>query len=998
MKCDIIIVTYNALPIVKRCIASVKKHTKFPYRLIIVDNHSSHNMADYLSTVKNAKIILNKKNYGFGYANNQALDVSDSEYVCFLNSDTIVTDGWLTKLIDVLESNEAGMVGPVTNYVSSTCQEAEVDFQYRPESNDDSKVHEFAKERYDTYKEEVIETNRLVGFCLVTKQKVIKQSGQFDERYMIGNFEDDDLGLRILERGYKLYCANGVFIYHFGGESFKDEYKKKTQQEILETNRKKYVEKWYDSGRINHLKTVTKPLRIVYLLASDSATGGVKVVFEHCNRLAARGHDVKIICGIKEAARKWFDIKVPIIYNNLETIPACDILVGTYFTTLPYLQKSHARVKVHLCQGYEGLLHEDRAVLGTISTNYASIPDKIVISKWLKEIIDDKYKINSNYISNGIDPYVFSFKRHKRNKVPRILITGTFSLGIKGVDVAIKAIQKLQHKFEIVRLSSSDAQGEPIKSEYYNMSRMTQDEIARVYESCDITICASYKVEGFSLHPLESMASGTPVITTDNGGVMDYAKSNYNAVVVPAGKPEAIAHNINLLLNNVDLYEKLAENGINTAKGYYWYKKIDEIEKLYYGLFKKAIHNGTTNISLCMIVKDEEENLERCLNSAQGLVSEIVLVDTGSTDDTIIIGRKYGATIYHYKWEDDFSAARNFALSKATQPWILVLDADESISIKDYDKLKKAVKQNKCAYTFDTRNYVQSANYEGAVANDKEYEEAADYYGWCISSKVRLFPNDKNVRFRGKVHELVERSLSKAGVPVHEIDVPIHHYGHTKRNVEKERKYAKLGKEKLKKNKNDLKSIVELANQYMGLNNYDEALVLWRRALALKPNHPEFLSKIGTTYNLIQDYERSEEFFKKSLEIEQTEYTLKHLGIAYAKRNMFQEAYNAFSKVAYGTRDMKAKGDFAYCCNMLRKFDEAIQILEGCLKIDQKKTIEWGLLEIAYNEKGIELAKKGRFRQAMALFHCALKVNPSFKNAQLNIAELNRITQQTQVV
>ena len=82
-------------------------------------------------------------------------------------------------------------------------------------------------------------------------------------------------------------------------------------------------------------------------------------------------------------------------------------------------------------------------------------------------------------------------------------------------------------------------------------------------------------------------------------------------------------------------------------------------------------------LALCMIVKDEEAHLGCCLESVKGLVDEIVVVDTGSTDRTVEIARQYGARVFSYGWHDDFAAARNVSLSHAGADWILVLDADE---------------------------------------------------------------------------------------------------------------------------------------------------------------------------------------------------------------------------------------------------------------------------------------------------------------------------------
>ncbi len=84
-------------------------------------------------------------------------------------------------------------------------------------------------------------------------------------------------------------------------------------------------------------------------------------------------------------------------------------------------------------------------------------------------------------------------------------------------------------------------------------------------------------------------------------------------------------------------------------------------------------------ISLCMIVKNEEKNLPRCLESVRGLVDEIVVLDTGSEDNTVSVAESFGAKVYHMPWPGSFSAARNESLKKAGGNWILYLDADEAL-------------------------------------------------------------------------------------------------------------------------------------------------------------------------------------------------------------------------------------------------------------------------------------------------------------------------------
>ncbi len=144
-------------------------------------------------------------------------------------------------------------------------------------------------------------------------------------------------------------------------------------------------------------------------------------------------------------------------------------------------------------------------------------------------------------------------------------------------------------------------------------------------------------------------------------------------------------------------------------------------------------------ITLAMIVKNEAGNLRNCLKSACGQVDEIVIVDTGSTDATPEIAREYTDRIYHFPWNEDFSAARNFAIEKARGEWILCLDADEEL-IPGTGSLKELVARDS-----GTEVYLLPLNNSTA-------DTAGRYNRFHV---LRLFKNNGRYRFQGKIHEQV---------------------------------------------------------------------------------------------------------------------------------------------------------------------------------------------------------------------------------------------------
>jgi hypothetical protein len=258
------------------------------------------------------------------------------------------------------------------------------------------------------------------------------------------------------------------------------------------------------------------------------------------------------------------------------------------------------------------------------------------------------------------------------------------------------------------------------------------------------------------------------------------------------------------------------------------------------GPLEIGVNTGSPTLSLCMIVKNEQANLVRCLSSVKDVVDEMIVVDTGSTDRTKEIAAALGARVFDAPWNDDFAEARNISLSKATGDWILVLDADETLSTRDHERLRPLIRKSQKGiggYNLTTRNYVTEPNTAGWTANNGTYETEEEGTGWYPSIKVRLFRNDIRIRFSGAVHELVEQSMLGAGMMSAACDVPVHHFGKLDRDtmLKKGERYFLLGLKKIDETGGTSRSILELAIQAGELGRYDDAIRLWRRFLGSSP-------------------------------------------------------------------------------------------------------------------------------------------------------------------
>ena len=238
---SIIILTHNNLEYTQQCLESIFAKTRYPqYEIIIVDNDSTDGTRNYLEDTSIAKenihILLNDENVGFARGNNQGAEASKGEYLVFLNNDTVVTNGWLTRLVAHLQEPSIGMIGPVTNSASN---EAKISVAYGHLQDLDP----FADEFTQSHRGETFEIRALAFYCVVIRRDVFRQVGLLDERFGLGMFEDDDYAMRVRDCGYKVICAEDVFIHHWGGASFLQ----LDQVEywlLFKENRRKFEEKW----------------------------------------------------------------------------------------------------------------------------------------------------------------------------------------------------------------------------------------------------------------------------------------------------------------------------------------------------------------------------------------------------------------------------------------------------------------------------------------------------------------------------------------------------------------------------------------------------------------------------------------------------------------------------------------------------------------------------------------------------------------------------------
>lgn len=829
---SIIILTHNRLDHTKKCLKSIRKHTLEDHEIIFVDNGSTDSTVKWLQGQvrenKNYHLIENKENVGLVKGRNQGISMSQGEFIVLLDNDVLVGPDWLSGILECLNhAPEAGIVGPMTNNISGPQQIK--DDSYRSVDH----LDKYAAQFREKYRYRRIPLRRIVGFCMLFKQALAEQIGMLDESFGTGNFEDDDFCLRAALAGYKNYIAGDVFIHHYGSRSFIGN--KINYGAAISDNRKIIDKKW----ALNPASPEGRKLAVLRAteLADDFyEKGKIDQAVEaliNCIKYAPDNHQIYY-----ELTRMFIESK--------RFSEAWEVI-----GTMPETAKNEFKGLEYAGYAKEGLGLDDEAA-GYVELMLAStITPTPTLPRGGGGSIEGSSA--GEYAPALNLKGVLAFKKGEKDKAQ---------------DYFMKAID------------ADPGYGEAhtnLGVLYWGMDKKEE--------------ALQYLKKGFILSPTVPDASSLYYSVVSSLGTFSDAEADFQEAsnLYPNNKNITFLY-IDLLIQKgnfdsamIKIEDALAlfglDDGILRAA-------LAVREKIGPLQIEKASQRGT--LSLCMIVKNEEKHLVRCLRSVRDVVDEIIIVDTGSTDKTVDIAKVFGAKVYDFPWTGDFSAARNHSLAQATGNWILVLDADEVIAERHLHELKALIRKRTptpVAYSIDTRNYTNNTSCIGWTPKDGQYSEEAGA-GWIISGKVRLLPRRKDVFFINPVHELVEDSLKNAKIPIYPCKIIVHHYGKLdmEREAKKDQDYYLLGKIKYESDPTNLKYIYELAKQAHLLHKYEETVELWLKLLSLieadhqSPGYqeiakisygdplPEIYIQLASAYLLLERYEDALEAALKTID------------------------------------------------------------------------------------------------------------------------------------
>ncbi|MCI9135695.1 MAG: glycosyltransferase [Lachnospiraceae bacterium] len=242
-------------------------------------------------------------------------------------------------------------------------------------------------------------------------------------------------------------------------------------------------------------------------------------------------------------------------------------------------------------------------------------------------------------------------------------------------------------------------------------------------------------------------------------------------------------------------------------------------------------------ISQCMIVKNEEKNIERALSWGKRVMWEQIVVDTGSTDRTVELAERLGAQVCYFSWIDDFSAAKNFAIEQCRGDWIAILDADEYMTEEDAKKLPGLLEE------------LEHRGLEGLSTGWQQLDDEGKIFS--SGTQVRIFRNAPDIRYRRRIHEQLEAAAGrelKLGDVVSEIS--IFHTGYQRDQLQKKSgRNRVLIQAELNEKPDDYEMMGYMGDEYFGDGEKEEAARWYTKAIHHMPDKlPEYDQRSAVTF------------------------------------------------------------------------------------------------------------------------------------------------------
>lgn len=628
---DVVVCVHNALEDVKRCLWSLLAKTDHPFHLVLVNDGSDDATSDYLTRFADVHPVVTlihnqQPPHGYTVAANLGLRSSTGGYVILLNSDTIVTQGWLDRLISCGESDERiGILGPLSNAASHQSVPLLRDQGawatnplpgwLTPDGMGSVVAH--------SSQHAVPRLPFINGFCYAIKRRVIDEVGYFDEeRFAAGYCEENDLSHRAREAGFELAVADDAYVYHAKSKSYGADGRAAVAKEHYATFLEKHGEEKISSlvrgmeadqslsglretiaattsdsssFRERFRSTYPSPLSVRFVLPgmSKGSGGGVHSIYQETLGMRSLGIDARVALGEhswQRAAEVYPDAdEVFLRFSGtddlLEKTRASDIIVATHFKSVPMVQAIAKQrddfLPAYYIQDYEPFFSEhssesaDEALL-----SYGAIPNQLLFAKthWLCNLLGQIHGVPVAKVEPSIDHDVYH--PGDRSRIPSrdpVRIVGMVRprTARRQPMGTLRLLDRLKQEFgERVQVFSfgcppADLTALERETPYRvpHQGLLTRAQVAALLRNSDVFLDFSV-YQAFGRTGLEAMACGCTSILPRHGGAHEFAVDGHNGLLVDTADEEGTYERLVELIEDAERIRELQANALLTAQSY----------------------------------------------------------------------------------------------------------------------------------------------------------------------------------------------------------------------------------------------------------------------------------------------------------------------------------------------------------------------------------------------------------------------------------------------
>jgi GT2 family glycosyltransferase len=574
----IVIPSYRDADEVTKLVASLHRTTAAHLAgIVVADDASGPEHVAALRAIDGISVVESPVNTGFAATVNRGIASAPANHdVVVLNSDVVARSGWLQSLqYATSRADDVGIVGAKLLYEDGRIQFAgtvrnlvapewfDHRYRFRPASFGPASIPQPAL--------------AISGACMYLTRAALDRLGGFDESYPMA-YEDVDLCLRAWQAGFSVMYWPDAVLEHLESAT-----RGTLVGERERESQRVFWSRWGDFFDARDVRTPDGGLRIVYVTEDTGVGGGHRDIFEHLNRLRARGHEAELWTLGGEPA--WFDLQVPVRsfddYAELVAAlaPLDAIKVATWWnTSAPVWQASVIHgIPVFFVQDIETSYYtHSRSLQNAVLASYRSEFRYMTISSWNQDRLRE-LGFEAVLIPPGIDLETFRPLNDEQRRDDMLLALGR-SNPLKNLPLTLAAWRLLPEPRPELCLFGIEPELADEPGIRY-VTAPSDAEVNRLLNQATVFIQTSLH-EGFCLPPLESMATGGAVVCTDAHGNRDFCSDNENCLM-PEPEPASVAAAIERLLADSALRERLGAAGRASAADYAWERRIDVLESFF---------------------------------------------------------------------------------------------------------------------------------------------------------------------------------------------------------------------------------------------------------------------------------------------------------------------------------------------------------------------------------------------------------------------------------